>query len=152
MNIEEDPEYYKSLSERLQKIIEQHRDRWDEMTQLLLDFRDNIEEERIRGAEEIGLSETQYAFYNILMSEITRQTGDDTLDESTNEEVIEVTKKLVEMMEDASSVVDFFNKQDEIRRVQRNIKRTIDQTSFNSESLRREIMNRFMETARVKFR
>ena len=86
------------------------------------------------------------------MSEITRQTGDDTLDESTNEEVIEVTKKLVEMMEDASSVVDFFNKQDEIRRVQRNIKRTIDQTSFNSESLRREIMNRFMETARVKFR
>ena len=59
---------------------------------------------------------------------------------------------LVEMIEDASTVVDFFNKEDEIRRVQRNIKRTIDQTSFNSDGLRREIMNRFMETAKVKFR
>ena len=152
MNIEEDPEYYKSLSERLQKIIEQHRDRWDEMTQLLLDFRDNIEEERIRGAEEIGLSETEFAFHNILMSEVTQRIGEDSIDESTHEEVIKVTRKLVEMMRDASTVVDFFQKQDEIRRVQRNIKRTIDQTSFNSDGLRREIMNRFMETARVKFR
>jgi type I restriction enzyme, R subunit len=152
MNLDEDPEYYKSLSERLQKIIEQHRERWDDMTQLLLEFRDNIEEERIRGAEEVGLSETEYAFYNILMSEITQQMGEDTIDESTHGEVKEVVKQLVEMIEDASSVVDFFNKQDEIRRVQRNIKRTIDQTSFNSDELRKEIMNRFMETARVKFR
>ena len=60
-------------------------------------------------------------------------------------------KKLVQMMEDASSMVDFFNKEDEIRNVRREIRRTIMMTSFDDENLRKIIMEEFMELAKVKF-
>jgi type I restriction enzyme R subunit len=62
-----------------------------------------------------------------------------------------VVKKLVQMMEDASSMVDFFNKEDEIRNVRREIRRTIMLTSFDDENLRKIIMEEFMELAKVKF-
>ena len=65
--------------------------------------------------------------------------------------MIEVVKKLVQMMEDASSMVDFFNKEDEIRNVRREIRRTIMMTSFDDENLRKIIMEEFMELAKVKF-
>ena len=44
VNIEEDPEYYKSLSERLEKIIQDNKEKWESLVQLLLEFRDNINE------------------------------------------------------------------------------------------------------------
>ena len=65
--------------------------------------------------------------------------------------MIEAVKKLVQMMEDASSMVDFFNKEDEIRNVRREIRRTIMMTSFDDENLRKIIMEEFMELAKVKF-
>ena len=65
--------------------------------------------------------------------------------------MIEVVRKLVQMMEDASSMVDFFNKEDEIRNVRREIRRTIMMTSFDDENLRKIIMEEFMELAKVKF-
>ena len=65
--------------------------------------------------------------------------------------MIEVVKKLVQMMEDASSMVDCFNKEDEIRNVRREIRRTIMMTSFDDENLRKIIMEEFMELAKVKF-
>ena len=55
------------------------------------------------------------------------------------------------MMEDASSMVDFFNKEDEIRNVRREIRRTIMMTSFDDENLRKIIMEEFVELAKVKF-
>ena len=45
INLEDDPEYYRKLSERLENIIRRHEEKWDELVQLLLDFRDNIESE-----------------------------------------------------------------------------------------------------------
>ena len=52
INIDEDPEYYKKLSERLKDIIRRHEEKWDELVQLLLDFRNDIEKEREQGARE----------------------------------------------------------------------------------------------------
>ena len=46
INIDEDPEYYKKLSERLKDIIRRHGEKWDELVQLLLDFRNDIEKDR----------------------------------------------------------------------------------------------------------
>ena len=93
------------------------------------------------------LEKSSYATETI----IKNITGQDALDDSTQEEVIEVVKKLVQMMEDASSMVDFFNKEDEIRNVRREIRRTIMMTSFDDENLRKIIMEEFMELAKVKF-
>jgi type I restriction enzyme R subunit len=86
------------------------------------------------------------------VAEIARATGEDSMDESTHDEVIAVTRLLVEMLDEATVIVDFFNKQDEIKRVQKKIKRTIIETSFDDAELRKAVMDRFMELAKVKFK
>jgi len=151
VKLEDDPEYYRKLSERLKKIIQDYEDKWEEMVQVLMNFRNNIEEERKQGAKEVGLTETKYAFYNILSAEVGRAHDLQELDEPIHQEIIEVTERLVDMMEQATDIVDFFQKQDEIRVVKRDIKRTLVDTSFDSTELRQKVIDQFMELARVKF-
>jgi type I restriction enzyme R subunit len=151
VNIEEDPAYYQKLSERLKKIIQDCEDKWEEMVQVLMQFRSNIEDERKQGAAEVGLTETKYAFYNILTAEVGHAQDFTELDEPVHQEVIAVTEQLVDMIKDATSIVDFFNKQDEMKDMKRRIKRALLETSFDSPDLRRKVIDRFMELARVKF-
>lgn len=151
-NLEQDEEYYKSLSEKLKAIISQQQDHWDELVQLLLEFRGSIKSNRKKQADDLGLSDTEFAFHNILAAEITRLTGNEAIDESTHDEVIQVTKDLVTLFDEATAIVDFFSKQDEIRRVKQRIKRRILDTSFDDPELRKVVMDRFMELARVKYK
>jgi type I restriction enzyme R subunit len=59
-------------------------------------------------------------------------------------------KSLVEMMNEATQIVDFFNKWDEQKRVRRDIKRAI--IAEFDESLVKPVTDRFMELAKSKFR
>ena len=152
VNLAEDPEYYKSLSEKLQSIIEKKQEHWDELVQLLLEFREDIETNHKKEAEGLGLTDVEYAFYNILAAEITRISGNESMDESTDDEVIAVIKDLVSMLNEATSIVDFFKKDDEIKNVKKRIKRRITETSFDDPDIRSAVMDRFMELAQVKFK
>jgi len=151
IKLEDDPEYYKSLSEKLESIIRKHEEKWDELVQLLMDFRGTIEEEREVRAEELGLTETEFAFHGILMAEITKGEGVGEIDEEMHLKIKSVVQKLVTMMDDATEIVDFFKKWDEQRRVRRDIKRAlIDE--FDDLDLVKPVTDRFMELAEVKFR
>ena len=147
INIENDPEYYKKLSERLRDIIRQHEEKWDELVQLLMDFRDSIESDHQQKANELGLSQTELAFYNIFIAELG---GDTNVDASDANKVKDVIQSLVQMLDEASQIVDFFNKWDEQKRVKREIKRVVI-ANFD-ETLVRPITERFMELAEVKFK
>ncbi len=151
VNLDEDPEYYKSLSLRLRDIIEKTAGKWDQQLEMLLDLVGTIETGHQQAATELGLSETEFSFYNILVSEIARARDDDVLDEDVHDEVISTTKALVEMFNEATGIVDFFMKQDEMKRVQKNIKRTIVECSFDDPDLRKAVMDRFMDLAKTKF-
>ena len=150
VKIDDDPEYYKSLSQRLEDIIRKNEDKWDDLVQLLMDFRGSIEENRERQAEDLGLSETEFAFHNILKAELSSARGIESFDEDTNEAVKEVVRRLVSMMDEASQIVDFFNKWDEQKRMRVQIKRAI-MDSFD-ESMVKPVTERFMELAKVKFK
>tara|TARA_R110002124_G_C8972960_1_gene515417 strand:- start:6904 stop:9882 length:2979 start_codon:yes stop_codon:yes gene_type:complete len=150
INLEDDPEYYKSLAQRLEDIIKKQGDRWDELVQLLLNFRDNIETEKAQAASDLGLSETEFAFHGIFMAEIARTTGDEALDEKTHDNVKSVVQSLVETMEEASQIVGFFDKWDEQKRLRIQIKRAI-LTHFD-ENLVKPVTDRFMELAKAKFK
>lgn len=84
-------------------------------------------------------------------TEIRSVTGQDALDNSTQQEVIEVTKQLVQMIEKSSSIVDFFNRESEIKRVKRDVRRTLIQSSFRDRGLIGTITDEFIELARGKF-
>ena len=152
VNLETDPEYYAPLSVRLNDIIEKNKEKWDELVQLLLDFRDKIEVQKVEKAKDLGLSETEFAFYGILMAEVTKKEGVEVLDEDTHAKVIAMVKSLVHMMDEATSIVDFFNKWDEQKRVKRDIRRAVLDESFGTPELSDAITERFMELARVKFK
>ena len=147
INIEDDPEYYKKLSERLEDIIQKYGDKWEELVQMLLGFRDNIETDHQQQAVDLGLSPTELAFYNILISELG---GMDALGDSTESQIKQVVQSLVQMLDEATQTVDFFNKWDEQRRVKREIKRKVIE-NFD-ESLVAPITERFMDLAETKFK
>ena len=147
VNIEDDPEYYKNLSERLEDIIQKCDEKWDELVQMLLNFRGNIESDHKKQADDLGLSQTELAFYNILVAELG---GTESVDEVTLRQVKDVVRDLVSMLDDASQIVDFFSKWDEQKRVKREIKRVIIK-NFD-ESLVKPITERFMELAETKFK
>ncbi|MDB4068485.1 HsdR family type I site-specific deoxyribonuclease [Pseudomonadales bacterium] len=147
INIEDDPEYYKNLSERLEDIIQKYGDKWEELVQMLLNFRGNIETDHQQQAVDLGLSPTELAFYNILVSELG---GKDALGDSTESQVKEVVQSLVKMLDEATQIVDFFSKWDEQKRVKRDIKRKVIQ-NFD-ESLVAPITERFMGLAETKYK
>ena len=146
INIDEDPEYYKKLSARLEDIIRNYEEKWDELVQLLLVFRDNIEPDHQKQATDLGLSSTELPFYKIIIAELG---GEETVDESKSGRVKELVQDLVPMLEEETKIVDFFSKWDEQKRVKKKIKRAVI-VNFD-ESLVKPITERFMEQARIKF-
>lgn len=148
INLEEDPEYYGKLSEKLEDIIKKNEERWDELVQLLLDFREDIENGREKQAEEHGLTITEQPFYNILMAELTNSGKE--VDMQTRERVKEVTRSFVEMLEEATQIVGFFDKWDERKRVKLKMRRVLIE-NFD-ESLVKPVTDRFMELAERKFK
>jgi type I restriction enzyme R subunit len=154
VNLEEDPEYYKSLSLRLRDIIMKNAGNWERQLELLLDMVDNIESEHQKAAQDIGLSETEYAFYNILTAEVSQvaeNKGGYIIDEAVMEEVKATTQTLVNTFDEATQIVDFFNKQDEVKRMKKEIKRAIIDQSFGEPSLVKVVQERFMELGKTKF-
>lgn len=154
VNLEEDPEYYKSLSLRLRDIIVKNAGNWERQLELLLEMVDNIEGEHQQAAQDVGLSETEYAFYNILTAEVSQvaeNTGDYVVDDSVMEEVKSTTQTLVNTFDEATEIVDFFNKQDEVKRMKKEIKRAIIDQSFGEPSLVKVVQERFMELGKTKF-
>jgi len=152
VKIHDDPAYYKKLSERLKAIIQKHGEHWEELAQQLLLFREHIESDRKAGAEELGLTEKEFAFRNILNEAVCKKEDNEALTESTHQEIINLTKKLVEMMDEASGIVDFFKKHDEIKTMKRKIKHGLIESSFGDNAdLRKAVIDGFMELARVKF-
>jgi type I restriction enzyme, R subunit len=147
INVEEDPEYFKKLSERLEEIILKYENKWEELVQQLLDFRDTIESDHQQKSKDLGLSSTELSFFNILLAEL----GDaDSLSEETQNLTKQVVQTLVQILHEATQIVDFFNKWDEQKRIKRDIKRIIIE-NFD-ESLVEKVTERFMELAKVKFK
>ncbi len=151
VNLDEDPEYYKSLSLRLRDIIEKTAGKWDQQLELLLQMVSTIETEHKQEADELGLSETEFAFYNILMAEVTVNGGEDTISEAVHDDIKSTSQTLVAMFDEATQIVDFFSKPDEVKRMKKEIKRAILDCSFGHKAIVTVVQDRFLELARTKF-
>lgn len=151
VNVDEDPEYYKSLSLRLRDIIEKTKGKWEEQAQLLLEFRNNIETKRTEAADDLGLNETEFAFYNILMAEVTNHASEDAVSDAVHDEIKSTTQDLVEMFNEATQIVDFFHKPDQVKRMKKEIKRAILDCSFGDKAIVNAVQDRFMDLAKTKF-
>ena len=149
--MDEDPEYYKSLSLRLRDIIEKTKGKWDQQLELLLDLVSNIETEHKQAADDLGLTETEYAFYNILMAEVSAHSNDGVVGDEEHEEIKATSQSLVEMFDEATQIVDFFQKNDEVKRMKKEIKRAILDCSYGESAIVKVVQSRFMDLAQSRF-
>lgn len=150
-NLDEDPEYYWSLSLRLRDIIEKTAGRWELQLELLLDMVSNIETEHKKAAGDLGLSETEFAFYNILMSEVSKIKAE-VMDDATHDEIKGTIQALVAIFDEATQIVDFFNKQDKVKQMKKEIKRAVLDTSFGDKAMVNVLQDRFMDLGKTKFK
>jgi len=151
INLEDDPEYYRSLSLRLRDIIEKTAGNWERQLELLLEMTDDLGAAHKQAAQNVGLSETEFAFYNILLAEVTRIHDGDMIDEALHDQIKSTTQALVQVLDDATQIVDFFNKEDEIKRMKKKIKRVILDQPFGDKALVATLQDRFVELAKHKF-
>lgn len=151
VNLEEDPEYYKSLSLRLRDIIKKTSGKWDQQLELLSQMVSTINTEHKQAANALGLSETEFAFYNILMAEVTHHAGEDAISEAVHDEIKAISQDLVEMFNEATQIVDFFDKQDQVKRMKKEIKRAVLDGSFADKALVTVVQDRFMDLAKHRF-
>ena len=152
VKLDDDPEYYQSLALRLEEIIQKCQQKWEELVQQLLLFRDGMEKEKTQQNEDLGLSEIEGPFYRSLMAEITKASGDDTLNEETHQQVLDLTKELVTEFQEATQIVGFFDKWDEVTRIKKQIKRSILDQPFGDKALVDAVTERFMDLGKRHFR
>ena len=152
VKLDEDPEYYQSLSLRLQEIIQKCENRWEELVQQLLLFRDGMEQEKTDQSTALGLTDEEGAFYRVLMKEVTEAVGDGAMDEETHQQVLDLTKELVDEFQEATQIVGFFQRDDEIRSARLKIRRAILDQPFGTRDLVQAVTDRFMDLAKVRFK
>jgi type I restriction enzyme R subunit len=89
------------------------------------------------------------------MSEVSEMNGDASesfVDAKVLDEVKATTQALVAMFDEATQIVDFFNKADEVKRMKKEIKRAVLDTSFGEKSIVSTVQDRFMDLGKVHFK
>lgn len=136
---DEDPAFYTSLKERLERIIEERKaKRIDAAKQLEL-FRELREEMRGHGeaAAKAGMSEAAFAIYGLLTGGPQLKTAErkgaayGTIDTSKRE----LAGILEELLEPQVTIVDWPQKDDVKRTMRRGIKRQLRAAGYDSERL-----------------
>lgn len=150
IKIDENPEFYKSLSEKLEDLIRKYRERWDELEQLLLDLRTSVDEQEQRPPID-GITREQYPYYLILEAEISSAVSYKK-NIPSQEELVRLTKDLTAMIDTATAIIDFREKWNLQRQVQRDIIMAVHSQSYGSDELAKVIADRFLELALVKIK
>ena len=129
-HVDEDPVYYRKLSERVDEILDRLEDRWD---QIALEFEEMIDEINAgrTDEEETGLDPaTELPFHNRMVEKLATSQAD------ASERLILLTRRLVTKIRWIIGAVGFWDnatKQDELRKA---IKRSLDDSElFVYESL-----------------
>jgi len=144
IKLDDDPAYYRKLSERLEEIIQEHSDRWNELVQQLFKFRDEMRKEPTPPQ---GITSAELPFYNLYIETM----ANDSDEENSHELAKNFSTKIINFLNEASQIVDFFNKPDEVRRLKREIKNILIEMPHVNEELIKEVTDSFMDLAKHRF-
>lgn len=138
--LEEDPAFYGSLRERLEKILEDRKAKRIDAAQQLLLFEALKREARgpAQAAEKIGLSETGFAIYGLLVMSSTRPVSD-TRAAAYGAPLDEAKRALAELLEEQlapkSEIIDWIHKDEVQREMRQLIKRQLRAASYDPSEL-----------------
>lgn len=116
VHFDEDPAFYAKLSEKLEKLIEQHRDSWKS----LADDLEQLRKDAIAGRRDVvpGLTKEATTFYDYVL-QLAYDGGTVPSDERAPLERLMLC--IVEMLQDTIGVLDFWKKPIEVKKLRGNV-------------------------------
>lgn len=116
VHFDEDPAFYTKLSEKLEKLIEQHRDNW----KALADDLEQLRKEAIEGRTEAveGLTKEATTFYDYVL-QLAYENAEAPL--SDRMALKKLMLRIVEILQDTIDILDFWKKPIEVRKLRGNI-------------------------------
>lgn len=116
VHFDEDPAFYKKLSEKLEKLIQEHRDNW----KVLAEEYEKLRVEASEGRKEAhqGMTKESSTFYDHVVQIVF---GDAPVPPEHAAPLKALMLKVVEMLQETINIIDFWKKPIEVRRLRGNI-------------------------------
>jgi len=130
---DEDPAFYKSLSEKVENLIGQHQEDWEKLAKEL----ELLRTEAIQGRKtgEDGMSREATTFYTHIANEAF-ENGEVPIDAKAKMKVL--MEAIVETLQESIGSIDFWNNADKQKRTRSDIKRALTLTSITELKQKRE--------------
>ncbi len=150
-HINQNPDYFRRLSQQLETLLHESADDWDDLERMLLQLRDTIAANHQSQAEALGLTDCEYAFYDIVLTSV--QPARAALDRQQQAEIRQIARDIVAMLQQATQIVDFFYKQDEIKSMRKQIRRRLMDSTLDrsAEQVTRRVTDQCIALARIQF-
>lgn len=116
VHFDEDPAFYTKLSEKLEKLIEQHRDNWKSLSDDLEQLRKEAIEGRTDAVE--GLTKEATTFYDYVLQLAYDGAKVPAEDRAP---LTKLMSRIVEILQDTIGVLDFWKKPIEVKKLRGNI-------------------------------
>lgn len=126
---DEDPVFYRSLKEKLEEIIEMYTQQRIDLAEKIRQLKAIVSDLKNRPnvAEELGLSSSEYAFFNLLKEGIFNDANID------DREIAKATYEILERLEKFITLIDWESKPDIIRQIRKECKETFQETPLPRE-------------------
>jgi type I restriction enzyme R subunit len=116
VHFDEDPAFYKRLSDKLEKLIQEHRNNWE----ALAEGYEQLRTEAIAGRTEAieGLTKEATTFYDYVTQLAFDQGNVPSKDQQRLKELM---LRIVELLQNSIGIIDFWKKPIEVKRLRGNI-------------------------------
>ena len=116
VHFDEDPAFYRKLSEKLENLIQQHRDNWEELAEDYEQLRLEVEAGRTEAVE--GLTKEATTFYDRVV-ELAFVDGQVPAEYSPRLKLLMI--RVVEVLQATIDIIDFWGKPNEVKRLRGSI-------------------------------
>lgn len=130
---EQDPAFYKSLSEKVDALIEKHYDEWDLLAEKLTELRNKAIAGRQQGEE--GMSKEATTFYQYIV-QVGFASGE--VNEADKPALKTLIENTVATLQDTIASIDFWHNPDKQKRVRGTIKTEIAKAGIQELKVNRE--------------
>ncbi|MFP4243387.1 MAG: type I restriction endonuclease subunit R, partial [Chitinispirillaceae bacterium] len=137
---DEDPAFYQNLSQKVENLIDQYQDHWDQLAQELEKLRNEAIQGRQSGQE--GMSKEATTFYQHIANQVYE---DGNVPQDAKPAMKRLMEEIVETLQQSIGSIDYWTNMDKQKKTRSSIKRAltltgIDELKQNRERIAVEIM------------
>ncbi|MDP2140047.1 MAG: HsdR family type I site-specific deoxyribonuclease [Gammaproteobacteria bacterium] len=130
---DEDPAFYRSLSEKVEQLIDQHQEQWELLAAELVKLRKVAVEGRKQGED--GMSREATTFYAHIANEAF---SDGVVPESARQKLKTLMESIVETLQHSIGSIDFWHNSDKQKKARSDIKTALTLTGIDELKQQRE--------------